>query len=272
MAKSGKQYTIRRYPLQRRLIIDSGTIRRKQAMVGLVEFDVTEARRVIRAHKAATGETLSFTAFMVHCLARAVDEHKMVHAYRNWLYQLVIFEDVDINTIIEIDLAGRKFPMVHVIRAANKRSLQEIHEDLRAAQTNPKQSPVMRHLSVPAKVFLLLPGRIRRMFYRLVAMRPAWYRSFVGTVGVTSVGMFGAGGGWGINVPLHTLSVVLGGIDEKPTVVDGEVAIREMVSVTLNFDHEIIDGAPAARFTQRFKELVEGCYGLEHPLVDKSSE
>jgi pyruvate/2-oxoglutarate dehydrogenase complex dihydrolipoamide acyltransferase (E2) component len=37
---------------------------------------------------------------------------------------------------------------------------------------------------------------------------------------------------------------------------------RELVSLTLSFDHQVIDGAPAARFGARFKELIEEAYGL----------
>jgi pyruvate/2-oxoglutarate dehydrogenase complex dihydrolipoamide acyltransferase (E2) component len=45
-------------------------------------------------------------------------------------------------------------------------------------------------------------------------------------------------------------------------VVDGQIEIRELLNVTVSFDHDIVDGAPAARFTQRFKELIETGYGL----------
>ena len=41
-----------------------------------------------------------------------------------------------------------------------------------------------------------------------------------------------------------------------------EVAVREYLSLTASFDHNIIDGAPAARFCQWFKELIESGYGL----------
>ncbi len=50
------------------------------SMYGLLEVDVTVARRLIAEHKARTGETLSFTSFLVSCLARAVDEDKAVQA------------------------------------------------------------------------------------------------------------------------------------------------------------------------------------------------
>jgi pyruvate/2-oxoglutarate dehydrogenase complex dihydrolipoamide acyltransferase (E2) component len=56
--------------------------------------------------------------------------------------------------------------------------------------------------------------------------------------------------------------VTVGGIGEKPGVVDGHIAIREYLSLTISFDHDMIDGAPAARFTQRLKDLVESGYGL----------
>ena len=74
--------------------------------------------------------------------------------------------------------------------------------------------------------------------------------------------MFGKGGGWAVPFGVHTLDIALGGINEKPGVVDGRIEIREYLCLTLMFDHDVVDGAPAARFTQRFKELIEDGYGL----------
>lgn len=54
----------------------------------------------------------------------------------------------------------------------------------------------------------------------------------------------------------------MGGVAEKPGVVDGGIEVREYLYVTLSFDHDIVDGAPAARFSQHFRELVESAYGL----------
>src|SRR5215207_7410962 len=45
---------------------------------GLIEVDVTRACARLREHRASTGESLSFTAFVIACLARAVDENKAV--------------------------------------------------------------------------------------------------------------------------------------------------------------------------------------------------
>ena len=75
---------------------------------------------------------------------------------------------------------------------------------------------------------------------------------------VTSVGMFGRGGGWGIGfLPTHNLGITVGGISQKPGVKDGKIQVREFLNLTISFDHDIIDGAPAARFTQSLVELIE---------------
>ena len=79
---------------------------------------------------------------------------------------------------------------------------------------------------------------------------------------LTAVGMFGRGSGWRIPLVNHALNVTVGGISEKPSVIDGHIEIREYFCLTISFDHDIIDGAPAARFIQRFKGLVENGDGL----------
>ena len=83
----------------------------------------------------------------------------------------------------------------------------------------------------------------------------------VGTVALTAVGMFGRGGGWGIPLAVTPLFVTIGGIAERPGVVDGQIAVREYMSLTVTFDHDVVDGAPAARFTSRLKELIEAGAG-----------
>jgi hypothetical protein len=80
--------------------------------------------------------------------------------------------------------------------------------------------------------------------------------------------MFGKGAGWGIPPALPTLMITLGGIGEKPVLVDGHIALRDYLSLTISFDHDMIDGAPAARFTERLKELIESGYGLSYSTVE----
>ncbi|MFL5660805.1 MAG: 2-oxo acid dehydrogenase subunit E2 [Ktedonobacteraceae bacterium] len=61
---------------------------------------------------------------------------------------------------------------------------------------------------------------------------------------------------------------MVGGIAERPALVDGKVEAHEYLSVMLDFDHDIIDGAPAARFTQQLIELIESGYGLGDSTIE----
>lgn len=114
--------------------------------------------------------------------------------------------------------------------------------------------------------FLQLPWIMRRPFYWIVLRFPQTFRKYSSPVLVTAVGMFGKGAGWGIPMPNFTLTVTLGGAAEKPAVVNGEIKPRELLDVTVSIDHDIVDGAPAARFVGHFRELIEHCYGLDQLL------
>jgi len=97
----------------------------------------------------------------------------------------------------------------------------------------------------------------------MLSRDPTIVTSMAGTVGISSVGMFGKGhAGWGIASGTHGLDLVVGGTSRRLAEVDGRIEAREMLSLTIIFDHDIIDGAPAARFTRRLVELIESGYGL----------
>jgi pyruvate/2-oxoglutarate dehydrogenase complex dihydrolipoamide acyltransferase (E2) component len=93
---------------------------------------------------------------------------------------------------------------------------------------------------------------------------PAIRVNAAGTVAVTAVGMFGKGhSGWGIATTPHSLSLVVGSMAWKPAVVEGRVEPREILNLTVLFDHDVVDGAPATRFTRRLIEMIECGYGLD---------
>jgi pyruvate/2-oxoglutarate dehydrogenase complex dihydrolipoamide acyltransferase (E2) component len=237
---------------------------RKHTVHALIEVDITRARRFMREHKARTGETLSFTAFVIACVGKAVEGNKYMHAYRNWRNQLVLFDEVDVTTMFEIEVGEQRFPLAHTIRAANKSTYRDIHDEIRALQAERRREKSMPHTRF-VDLYPLVPAFIRRLAYGVALRNPHWVKRYVGTVGLTAVGMFGKGAGWAITRPIYTLGIALGGIAEKPGLVDGRIEAREVLSITLSFDHDIVDGAPAARFTQRLKELLESGYGLVEP-------
>ena len=64
-----------------------------------------------------------------------------------------------------------------------------------------------------------------------------------------------------INLPEAAILGV-GRIQPKPVARNGEVVVRQMCSLSLAFDHRLVDGVPAARFLQGIKRLVENPYLL----------
>lgn len=270
MRQQHADYQVVRYPRYQRFAAAAyQAVRHKQMIHGLIEVDVTRARTALREHKAQTGEALSFTAFLAACLAKAVDEHKAVQAFRKGGKRLVLFEDVDISTRVEHEVAGKKYVVPYIIRAANRKSVREMHNEIRAAQAADVRHALTR--------FPLLPVALYRPFawtaVALGRMRPHLWKSLMGTVGLTSVGMFGNGAGWGIPASSPTaLMLTVGGIGEKQALVDGHHVVREYLSLTISIDHDLVDGAPAARFAQRLKELIESGYGLDLDLGSPTLE
>jgi pyruvate/2-oxoglutarate dehydrogenase complex dihydrolipoamide acyltransferase (E2) component len=66
----------------------------------------------------------------------------------------------------------------------------------------------------------------------------------------------------GYPVAPPTLMITVGGIATKPRYVAGQLQAREMLDLTISVDHEVVDGALAARFARRLAQLVEQADGL----------
>lgn len=238
------------------------SVRHKPMIHGLLEVDVSRARAALREQKAKTEEALSFTALLATCLAKAVEEDKAVQAFRQGSKRLLLFEDGGITTRIEREVDGQKYVIPSIIRAAQRKSFREIHDEIRAAQVADRRAALTQF-----RLFSFLPSAFSRPFvwaFTLLGRRyPRLWKEAMGTVGITSVGMVGNGAGWGIPASSPTaLMITVGGIGNKPVIVDGHMLVRAYLSPTISVDHDLIDGAPAARFTQRLKELIESGYGL----------
>ncbi len=180
MRQRRAEYQVVPYPKTRRwLVAMFRTAQRKRLMHALLEVDVTRAREVLKAHAAASGESLSFTAFLIACLAKAVDEHKEAQAFRKGRKRLVLFDDVDVWAPIEYDVAGQKRVLPHIVREANRKGVRAIHHEIRAAQR--------RTITRPAAFLRLLPGSLFRPYF--------WLFAWVGTGGIPSSGS-GVSGRW----------------------------------------------------------------------------
>ena len=236
------------------------------SMYGLLEVDVTIPRRFIADHKRRTGETLSFAGYLTFCLARAVEEDKSIQAHRKGNKHLVLFDDVNVGLMVERKVGEKTALMGHIVQGANRKTYREIHDEIRRVQSEPV--PPGRGMANWFRSIMLLPWPLSRLIIALLRMNsrrdPTISVSMGGTVALTSVGMFGEGhSGWGLSPTLHPLGLVVGSISWKPAVIEGRIEPREILNLTVTFDHDVVDGAPATRFVRRLVELIESGYGLD---------
>jgi pyruvate/2-oxoglutarate dehydrogenase complex dihydrolipoamide acyltransferase (E2) component len=234
----------------------------------LLEVDVTAARQAIRESRRNTGTGLSFTAWVINCVARAAAEYPRVHSIRCGRRELVLFQEVDVAVLVEravgVEDDGETLPMPMVIRKADQKSPTEIHEEIRRAQeaelspgTSSIQSPVSPWLQ---SLFFRCPTWLRDIvFWRWLLRSPRRMKQTMGTVVVTAVGMAAPGVlAWGIPMSLHPLAVGVGGIAQRST----STGKQDVLALTIVFDHAVVDGAPVGRFVRRVHELMTGAEGL----------
>jgi len=81
-----------------------------------------------------------------------------------------------------------------------------------------------------------------------------------GTFTISNISMFQVDGVTPILKPPETGILGVGRVKEKPAVHKGEIAIRSMMYLNLTFDHQVVDGAPAAEFLQTLARYLENPY------------
>jgi hypothetical protein len=133
-------------------------------------------------------ERRGMAAFQISCLARAVDEDKAVQAYRKGSKQLVMFDDVDVGFMIELKKGEKRLLTGHVIRAANRKTFWQIHQEIRSVQSN--QVPSDAEMVSWFRSAMLLPWPLSSLFkasFRMILQRdPTIVTSMAGTVGISS--------------------------------------------------------------------------------------
>ena len=202
------------------------------ARVTLVtEVDATALVEVRTKLKASVTEEWDFapgyTDLLALIVARALREHPYMNARLNGS---VIEQLAHVNLGMAVD-AGRGL-LVPVIRDADRMGLRELGTRFRDLVTRARERK-----SLPDE----LTG---------------------GTFTITNLGMFEVDAFTPV-INLPELAILgVGRIQPKAVVVDGKVVVRQMMTLSLTFDHRLVDGAPAARFLQRIKGLVENPYLL----------
>lgn len=254
----GAGYVVGPVPRSRQPVLDrlAGAGRRPQVHA-LVEFDVTEAG----ARIAAAESRVTWTGFLLVSIARAVALHPEVNA-RKAGNRILSFDRVDVGALVERHDGDRVFLDIAFLRAADQQSCAEATEVLRRTkQGEGTQSARGGGWALVAR----LPGSVRRVIVRLAGRSPRVAATFGPPVGVTSIGMLTRGWGWAIPLSPLTVIATVGGIVDRPVVHEGRIVARPMLPLTLTFDHAVVDGAPAARFAETLRDLVETAAAFDRP-------
>ncbi len=248
----GRGYRVEPFGGNRQMVAVAAAVNKEKNTIHLItEVDITEPRRLIAEHRARTGERLSLTAYIVACLARTFDRFPKLNSFRKGS-RLIVLGDLTISVLFEREIGGETVPEPVGIRAANRKTLRRINDEVRAGQQHAGE----RLGAATGFAWIrFIPPILLRTFIRLASRNIGMQKRF-GVVGVTAVGMFGSGPMWLVPLTSATVTVAVGAIERRPALVDGVLQEREHLCLTLSFDHDIVDGAPAARFTSRFKELL----------------
>ena len=238
----------------------------KNLIWAFAKLDITKAQKEFRAHKEK-GESISYTAFLIACFARAAEKYKYpINSIRYKKKRYVTFDEVDVMTNIEREMDGVKKPVNYTVRNAHSKTLREIHDELLAARTVKKVKLTTGNKGGKKLVKMIpkLPRFIRKIIIHKIFTDPYLKKKFLGTIGVSSVGMFGKDInelGWMIHLTPHNVSLGVGSKEIKYEMTkEGKIIEREFMAVTLAMDHALIDGGPAARFFREFYLIIrDGC-------------
>jgi 2-oxoisovalerate dehydrogenase E2 component (dihydrolipoyl transacylase) len=201
----------------------------------MIEVDATNLVRYRDAEKASfkqnEGFNLTYFAFFVKAVAQALKEFPQINSM--WAGDKII-QKKDIN--ISIAVATDDALFVPVIKNADEKSIKgiarEIHELAQKVRSGKLKSEDMQG----------------------------------GTFTVNNTGSFGSIQSMGIiNYPQAAILQVES-IVKRPVIIDGMIAVRDMVNLCMSLDHRVLDGLVCGRFLARIKEIIENISKENTPI------
>jgi pyruvate/2-oxoglutarate dehydrogenase complex dihydrolipoamide acyltransferase (E2) component len=227
---------------------------------GLLDFDITKLRSLLRESRSA-GTGGSLFSFLLKAIGKCLSEYPELNSMID-LKRTTTFDEVDIAIPIEIVHEGKWATKQYVIRNINDKTLKQIDDEINDAKRNEGGEKGYVASSLVQKLIGILPKRIVLFLFRYIMKSHERVKDLSGTVFVTSVSMFS-------NIPGYVIpfsggpkavSFAIGSSMKKPVVKGDEILIREILNITVIFNHDIVDGAPAARFINQLRKYIEVNY------------
>jgi pyruvate/2-oxoglutarate dehydrogenase complex dihydrolipoamide acyltransferase (E2) component len=251
---------IKHFPETRLATIDVCAIGlRKHHIAALIEVDVSESREKIKLYRR-DHDRISFTAWLIKVISSTVKDYNDVASYRQGKRKLIVFNDINVSIAVEKEVNGQKVPIPLVIEKASERSIGSITQQINDAldqKLTEKDIVLQSKSSRLERLYYLLPGFTRRLFWQYLVRHPHLAFRKMGNVAITTVGMLGRVNGWFIPISVHPICFGIGGISKKPVVVHDKIEIREVLNITVLIDHDVVDGGLMARFISNLSDNIE---------------
>ncbi|HEY9677866.1 MAG TPA: 2-oxo acid dehydrogenase subunit E2 [Drouetiella sp.] len=228
------------------------------------DVDMTWAEEFRKKLKAA-GIKTTVTAILLKAIAIAQRSHPESRTCVYPFGKLVTLNNIVAGFTVERFIGNQPAVFFGAIEAPDTKSVEEIAQELQAYGSAEMKD--VKHLDTQDR-FNNMPWLFRRLILWLGMTFPSVrLRHQNATFGLSSLGKFGIKS----VVPpcVSTSTIGIGSVEDRAVVRNGEIVIRPMMTISLNFDHRAIDGAPAARFLQDIIKLMEG--GLENYIQGNES-
>lgn len=187
-----------------------------------IEIDMDRAIDSRKRINEIAPTRVSFNDLVVKACAVALRQHPAINS--SWLGDK-IRQNGDVNVGVAVAVADGL--LVPVIKHADMKSLSQINVEV-------------RNLAGKAKEKKLQPDEMQG-----------------NTFTISNLGMFGIEEFTAIINPPDACILAVGAIIQKPVVKDGELAVGNMMKVTLSCDHRVVDGATGAQFLNTVKDILE---------------
>ncbi len=248
-----KGYTSERLSFSRRMVAASASVTsRRNTIHTMAEVDICRPREILKTHFEITGEKLSLTAYIVYCLAQVLNEYPQLNSFirRN---RLIMLNDTHISVLIEREFNGEKVPEPTCIKAAQELSFRQINQHIR----NAKHESAGHIGEISGMAWIrFIPCFLLKLFVRIADKNIKLAKQY-GKVAVTAVGMFSKEPVWFLPHGSGTVLITVGSIAQRSVSINNQKQVKEYLCITGSFDHDIVDGAPAARFMNQFLETVK---------------
>lgn len=166
--------------------------------------------------------------------------------------------DVTLTAVLvkAVAVALRRHPILNATLVGDEiRLLPEINVGVGVALEDGLIVPVIRNAD--RRTLVEIDGELKRLAEGARAGTLGVDEVTGGTFTITNLGMYGVDAFTPIINPPEAAILGVGRVVEKPAVYRGEIARRSLLTLSLTFDHRIVDGAPAAAFLQTLRELLE---------------